>query len=215
VTDNGSSSSTSLNGGGLFINGKHLVTVENTRISGNSANKGGGVFCSSGTSPLFRNTLFLSNTAKSAGGVYCDTASTPSLVNSTFSRNSYTSAASSASGLYGVSASPIVRNCVFWNDLPLEIRGVSTTKDLVQYCDVQGGFPGTGNIDTDPLFVDPENGDFHLQEDSPCIGKGIGPGLNSLVPLFDFEGDPRSGQECDMGADEYNGPTLVIDWFNY
>ena len=31
---------------------------------------------------------------------------------------------------------------------------------------------GTGNIDTDPSFKDPSNGDFHLNENSPCIDAG-------------------------------------------
>ena len=33
--------------------------------------------------------------------------------------------------------------------------------------------PGTGEINEDPLFVDPENHDYHLQEGSPCIGTGL------------------------------------------
>ncbi len=31
---------------------------------------------------------------------------------------------------------------------------------------------GTGNITSNPLFVDPQNGDYHLQENSPCIDAG-------------------------------------------
>jgi parallel beta-helix repeat protein len=41
----------------------------------------------------------------------------------------------------------------------------------------QGNFvppvsPGPGDISEDPLFVDPENSDYHLQPDSPCIDAG-------------------------------------------
>ncbi len=49
----------------------------------------------------------------------------------------------------------------------------------ITYCDIQGGWGGEGNIDADPLFRDPENGDFHLMstacgdpQDSPCIDAG-------------------------------------------
>ena len=31
---------------------------------------------------------------------------------------------------------------------------------------------GDGNIDLDPIFCDPENGDFHLAENSPCAFSG-------------------------------------------
>ncbi len=34
------------------------------------------------------------------------------------------------------------------------------------------GERGSGNFTTDPLFVDPENGDFRLQARSPCIDRG-------------------------------------------
>jgi parallel beta-helix repeat protein len=33
----------------------------------------------------------------------------------------------------------------------------------ITYTDVQGGWPGQGNIDADPLFADPDNGDYHLK----------------------------------------------------
>jgi len=34
--------------------------------------------------------------------------------------------------------------------------------------------PGDSNFVKDPLFVDPENGDFRLEKGSPCIGAGSG-----------------------------------------
>jgi len=30
------------------------------------------------------------------------------------------------------------------------------------YSDIQGGWPGEGNIDADPLFADTANGNYHL-----------------------------------------------------
>jgi len=40
------------------------------------------------------------------------------------------------------------------------------------YSNVQGGAPGAGNIDADPLWVDAAAGDYHLQDGSPCIDAG-------------------------------------------
>ena len=38
--------------------------------------------------------------------------------------------------------------------------------------DYGGIDPGHGDISEDPLFVDPENFNFHLQPGSPCINTG-------------------------------------------
>jgi len=44
----------------------------------------------------------------------------------------------------------------------------------VSWSDVEGGWPGTGNIDADPLFVDPAAGALGLLPGSPCLGAGVG-----------------------------------------
>ncbi len=46
-----------------------------------------------------------------------------------------------------------------------------------EFCAIEGGLGGEGNIDADPLFIDLENGNFDLQEDSPCVDTGA-PGLS-------------------------------------
>ena len=42
----------------------------------------------------------------------------------------------------------------------------------VSYSDIEGGWEGEGNIDTIPLFCNPDSGDFTLAENSPCVGTG-------------------------------------------
>jgi len=85
----------------------------------------------------------------------------------------------------------------------------STGLAMVTYSDIRGGYAGEGNIDADPMFVDSDSGDYHLQPGSPCIdtgdNEGVPPGLTT-----DFEGNPRivdgdsdSVAVVDMGADEY------------
>jgi len=100
-----------------------------------------------------------------------------------------------------------VTNCILWGDSPEEISGGTPT---VTYTDVQGGWPGTGNIDTDPLFVDPDNGNYRLSAGSRCIDAGD----NTAVPegvLRDLDGNPRfvdstfvgTMATVDMGAYEF------------
>jgi len=94
-----------------------------------------------------------------------------------------------------------VCNSIFWNNSPEQINGSGT---VVSYSDVEGGWPGTGNIDADPLFIDPAKDDCHIPFDSPCRSAGDRNAQN--LPDTDFEGDPRTGLFAfpDMGADEFH-----------
>jgi hypothetical protein len=49
---------------------------------------------------------------------------------------------------------------------------VARPHDYIIYSLVQEGHSGTGNLDTDPLFVDHTNGDLRLQPDSPAVNAG-------------------------------------------
>ncbi len=102
-----------------------------------------------------------------------------------------------------------VENCIFWDN---ENEISSDSISSVTFSNVKGGFPGLGNIgekpEDDPMFVDPENGDLHLQTDSPCID--VGNNLALPLSITDIDGDPRiidgdgnSIPIVDMGADEY------------
>jgi hypothetical protein len=81
---------------------------------------------------------------------------------------------------------PTVANSILWDDQPLG----GGFPIMFSYSDIRGGALGTGNIDSDPRFVDPANGDFRLAPGSPCIDAG----LNSAVPEgidTDLDGNPR------------------------
>ena len=81
--------------------------------------------------------------------------------------------------------------------------------------DVQGGFPGEGNIAADPNFLTPGywsnpadpaatwiGGDYHLRKGSPCIDAGD-PGFVLKQSPVDMDGQPRIiGLRPDIGCDE-------------
>ena len=71
----------------------------------------------------------------------------------------------------------------------------------VTYSNVEGGYTGIGNMNANPLFVDEENGDYHLLIDSPCIDTGHpdldGDGITWENDLDDQDPD---GTRMDMGA---------------
>ncbi len=115
----------------------------------------------------------------------------------------------------------IIKNSILWANYvdvtpeDLRILGPSIVADLY-YSDVDV-IMGTLNIDADnidsqPLFVDATNDDFHLQSISPCVDSGDG----SVAPLTDIEGVTRNDDGnglnntgngppwVDMGAYEYD-----------
>jgi hypothetical protein len=88
-------------------------------------------------------------------------------------------------------------NSIIWG-FPGELTQWPNTT-FFEYCDVQGGFQGAGNISSDPLFVDLEGGDFHLQADSPCIDAGDP----------DSPRDPDSTR-ADMGACYFHQQDIAV-----
>jgi parallel beta-helix repeat protein len=201
-------------GGGIFC-WDAIPTIENCVISDNSTNHagGGGIYLKN-SSPDIINTIITGNDAFSNGGaIVCNTYSDARITNCTISRNT---AQENAGALFCYSqSSPVVTNSILWGDSPEEIY-VQSGHPSISYSDVQGGWSGTGNIDTDPLFVDPLNDDFHLQNFSPVIDRGTDNG----TPELDFEGDqrldhpemPNNPSIWDMGADEFNNNSPPEDF---
>ncbi len=137
--------------------------------------------------------------------------SSPVVTNCTFSGNSATTY---GGGMYIELSSPKLTNCILWGDSQDEIVE-DTSSPTVTYSDIQGGYSGDGNINADPLFVDADNGDFHLTADSPCIDAGTNTAPD--LPTLDFEGDARvidgdgdGTATVDMGVDEAWGPPPAI-----
>ena len=171
-------------GGGIYCFG--TLTMTNCSITDNkSDDDGGGIYCSEST---LINCLIADNKAPDyGGGIYCSESLT--LTNCTFTKND-------GGGIYCDDSSPILKNCILWRNFPDEIYPPTA---VVTYSDVRGGWEGEGNIDVDPLFVDPDNGSYYLGGCSPCVDAGTPNG----APPDDIEGNPRD-EFPDMGAFEFH-----------
>jgi hypothetical protein len=161
----------------------------------------------------------------SGGGAIFNYDSSPIITNCTIMGNRVAIGApgsnSGGGGICNIDGSnPVITNCIIGDNTALngpeiwDVIGdleVSDSNSFVTYSDVKmvgdDEYPGEGNINEDPLFVDPDNGDFHLQAGSPCIDMGTD--IDVDLPATDFEGTPRvldgNGDDTatvDMGADE-------------
>ncbi len=182
-------------------------TIKNLRVINGFASNGGGINLSN-SSPTFEKVSVTNNFANNfGGGIYCGKFSDPELINTTISENS---AVSNGGGIYCFFSDPYFQNCILWNDSPDEIYLSSNSSVQVSFSDIQGGWEGEGNIDDNPLFVDPQNGDFHLTWANFPIPD------STMSPCIDA-GDPNSppdpdGTFADMGAFYYEQSVgIVID----
>ena len=184
-------------GGGIFCEGS-TPTIKNCKIISNYAYLGGGIYLRAST-PTITNCMIIKNWATGivhgGGGIYLENSS-PTITNCTVSTNF---ANQYGGGIFCWNSSPTITNSILWSDYSIfdsEIH-VRTGSPVVTYSDVQGGWSGQGNIDSDPLFV--SNRNYHIRPSSPCVNAGTDAGVYT-----DIDGHYRPwGYGFDMGADEY------------
>ncbi len=202
-------------GGGMYNKCGSPILINCTFVMNSAGHSGGGMentadnptwpfpqppLCSPGT-PTLTNCTFSNNSAY-YGGAMLNVYSNPTLTNCTFSGNW----ASSGGGMLNAYNSPTLTNCILWGNDGGEITGNGAN---ITYSNIQGGWPGEGNIDANPCFVDSNNNDYHLLPDSPCIDAG-NPNYVPRPNETDLDGNPRllDGNNdgipvIDMGAYEY------------
>jgi len=191
----------STGGGGILCDGAS-PTINNCIIRNNSVSAiawgGGGISCVFSASPTIYNCVVEDNSSVDAdggGGIYCDNAS-PIIRNCTIVNNF--AGTDSGGGLYVFGpSSTTVTNSIFWNNSPGQIDSSSTLSNIT-YSNIEGGFAGTGNINSNPLFAGA--GIYALTAGSPCIDTGT----TSGSPNSDITGTIRpQGNGYDIGAYEY------------
>ncbi|TKJ41085.1 hypothetical protein CEE37_05305 [candidate division LCP-89 bacterium B3_LCP] len=169
-----------LNGGGIYCTG-FTPWIEANIISQNAAGvDGGGIYCSFADpiidfNEIARNQAGSVVAAGNGGGLYCTGCPiTNSLNKNTFFGN--LAFLGQGGGIYLTSSNILVKNSIFWANTDLAgftqiMIGPASTL-IVTFSDLQGGWPGPGNIGLYPAFVDTNWNDYRLQWSSPCIDSG-------------------------------------------
>ena len=218
-------------GGGVSCDWWSSPTLTNCTIAGNTAGLGGGgLGCYYDSSPTLTNCTITGNAAEgvngAGGGVHCLHNGNPTLSNCTIVGNT---AGYGGGGVLCGDSSVILANCILWGNWAYHVGpqgyvGGSSSVLSVSYSDVEDGQAGIyvdggtldwgpGNIDADPLFVDPdgpdndpdtwEDNDYHIGAGSPCIDAacnwGVPPDTGDLdddddtdeITPFDLDGEGR------------------------
>lgn len=186
-------------GGAIFNTNRCSPVISRSTFASNWAQYGGGGICDYyNSNAKISNCIFSDNSTSDNGGAMKNYESTPTLTNCTLSGNWVES---SGGGIWnGPGSSVILDNSILWDNS--DSNGVHEAAQImdtqadktstISYCCVAGWtgtLSGTGIISTDPRFVDPENGDYHLKSQgwrwdtqrkrwhydaitSPCIDAG-------------------------------------------
>ena len=195
------------NGGGIRCDDYSTATIRNCLITGNmSGDEGGGISCKwNGSSAQVQNCTITNNVASIGGAAYC------------------------------IEATVTLSNCILWsntaddgNEIALSYSEYGPSTITVSYSDVQGGQLNAyvqpnctlnwsdGNIDADPMFVDPngpdniagtEDDNLRLSIISPCIDAADNVAISEPKDLDGrsriTDGDCNDTEVVDMGAYEF------------
>jgi len=157
-------------GAALLLDGSS-APVENNIMRYNHSNTmrwGCGLYLVHDYDEVVRNNLIHDNTG--GGGVYIGYGARPSVFeHNTIANNQ------GDNGVFVIYESHInAVNCIFWGNTQMDLAFYegSAALNYSAIGDVQGADLGEGLVRRDPLFTDPENGDYSLQINSPCRDAG-------------------------------------------
>lgn len=184
--------------------------------------------------PTIVNCLIAGNrtTDLQAASIHCS-GSSASLINCTITENA---ADSHGALIVCVDSSITMTNSILWANMPPVIRTISGAAPAITYCDVEGGWPGEGNLDADPAFVMPgiwtdagilgwpvddvwTPGDYHLQSQAgrwDATGIYIkdavsSPCIDAGDPATDSTTEPSpNGSKVNMGVYSGTGQASLV-----
>ncbi|UCC78614.1 MAG: T9SS type A sorting domain-containing protein [Candidatus Zixiibacteriota bacterium] len=192
-------------GGAIRISYTDMAKINrNIIIDSYAGSLGGGIILTHNNNEFIENNIICGNFAEIGGGLAFFHSENLYIKNNTISGNE---AFLYGGGIYLSHSDLSISNSILWADIggqgEPEIAVHNFSSVIASYCDIQDGWPGVGNIDVNPFFREPENGDFHLMAivcgdsaDSPCIDAGHPDSLDIVLGCLYGLGGPRS----DMGA---------------
>jgi len=166
-------------GGGLWCGGNDAssnnspsnIVANNLLVSNNESETGAGIYIVQSNYQIDVITVNNNSSTSESAGIYT-AESNGSISNATISNN-----ISDYGGelFVGLGAAQITNCIVYGSDYTDEFLPIfyeSGSELEILFSNIQGGWEGTGNIDANPLFCNPDSDDYTLAENSPCVGTG-------------------------------------------
>jgi len=160
----------------------NLLVTQNWSAAGG----GGGFWINNNSNPVLTNVVISNNQSNEAGSAIQIQNSNLECTNVTIADHPPDAAGYGTLYLYNGASVELI-NSIMYNTSSNEIYAYGSGLEntiTISYSYINGGQAGivtndnaminwgAGNIDADPLFCNPDSGDFTLAENSPCIGTG-------------------------------------------
>ncbi|OHB63143.1 MAG: hypothetical protein A2Y76_15310 [Planctomycetes bacterium RBG_13_60_9] len=139
-------------GGGMYNYQSHPVLIDCLFVANYATERGGGIANVKTSNPKLTRCRFVGNSARQdgGGGVF-NVSSSPVMNNCLFVGNS----ARAGAGISDTwNSRARLNGCILWDNHGPAFATTASSAD-VQWSDIEGGWPGSGNIDADPCFANP------------------------------------------------------------
>ncbi|MCD6394701.1 MAG: hypothetical protein J7M40_14510 [Planctomycetes bacterium] len=201
-------------GGAMFAEYCGTVDLSRSNFFDNEAYEdGGGAVFSSVDNARAANSIFVGNISEQgAGGAISGEDSVVDIANCTIANNA-SLFSPNGGGVFGSYSTVSALNSILWGNtgngsssLRAQIYSAPQNAAVDYSCvrNLDSSVGGTGNIGSDPNFVNTNEADYHLKISSPCINRGS-PNAD-YTGQYDIDGNRRLRYgRADMGADEFVG----------
>ncbi|MBN1302664.1 MAG: T9SS type A sorting domain-containing protein [Melioribacteraceae bacterium] len=172
-------------GGGIYCHGSD-IEITDCEISNNFAYEGAGISFTTDSDPRLERVIIHSNRGDIDAALHSNWAN-PYMKNVTITNNVSTNSNYSRT-VYGYASNIRIYNSIIWNNdsdsihfhnfsnnyIEIENSDIKGGPDIINFTEFIPGEAGTlrwleGNFDANPKFCDPNNDNYSLQSNSPCI----------------------------------------------
>jgi len=194
-------------GAAIHITDSDDVVLFNNIMANNNGSNLSGAISLNNASPLIINNVIVNNTSNMTGAISMKQGSDATLINNTIANN-----LANNSMIFLFNSMPVLKNNILRDSN--NVFTLISSAPTISYSNISGGNEGMGNIDEDPMFEAPTEGDgdeydglnaqWNLLEGSPCIDAG-----DPAAEYYDLEDPQNPGQPLwpamgtltnDMGA---------------